>query len=37
MADAAVAALRASTFHPGLVNGQPVPVTVTMAMKFALK
>ena len=37
MSDAAVAALRESTFHPGLVDGQPAPVTVTMAMKFALK
>ncbi len=34
---AAIDALNASTFRPGMKDGQPVPVTVTIMMKFTLK
>ena len=37
MGEAAVAALRESTFRPGQKDGQPVPVQVTVAIRFALK
>jgi TonB family protein len=37
MGDAAIAALRQSTFRPGMKDGQAVPVTVTIMMRFALK
>jgi periplasmic protein TonB len=33
---AAVDAIRASTFRPGMRNGAPVPVTITMTMRFKL-
>ena len=33
---AAVDAIRASTFRPGMRNGEPVPVTITMTMRFKL-
>jgi TonB family protein len=34
---AAVDAIRASTFRPGMRNGAPVPVTITMTMRFKLE
>jgi TonB family protein len=34
---AAVDAIRASTFRPGMRNGEPVPVTITMTMRFKLE
>ena len=34
---AAVDAIRASTFRPGMRNGAPVPVTITMTMRFKLQ
>lgn len=37
MGEAAVKALRQSTFRPGMRDGTPVPVTVTIAIRFALK
>jgi TonB family protein len=37
MGEAAAAALRQSTFVPGMRDGAPVPVTVTIAVRFALK
>lgn len=37
MGEAAAAALRQSTFVPGMRDGTPVPVTVTIAVRFALK
>ena len=37
MGEAAVEALRRSTFRPGMRDGAPVPVTVTIAIRFALK
>ena len=33
---AAADAIRASTFRPGMRNGEPVPVTITMTMRFKL-
>jgi TonB family protein len=35
--DAAVTAVRQSTFRPGMKNGRPVSAKVTLTMKFALK
>jgi len=37
MGEATAAALKASTFRPGMKDGQPVPVNVTMSIRFALK
>jgi TonB family protein len=37
MGEAAAAALRRSTFVPGMRDGAPVPVTVTISVRFALK
>lgn len=34
---AAVDAVRASTFRPGMRNGEPVSVTITMTMRFKLE
>ena len=34
---AALDAVRASTFRPGMRNGEPVPVTITMTMRFKLE
>jgi TonB family protein len=34
---AAAAAIRASTFRPGMKDGKPVPVKVTITVRFALK
>jgi TonB family protein len=34
---AAADAIRASTFRPGMRNGAPVPVTITMTMRFKLE
>ena len=34
---AAAAALGASTFRPGMKDGRPVPVTVTITVAFRLK
>jgi TonB family protein len=34
---AAVNAVRASRFRPGMRNGEPVPVTITMTMRFKLE
>jgi protein TonB len=37
MGDAAMAALKESTFHPGMRDGTAVPVMVTITVRFALK
>jgi len=37
MADAALTAIKASTFHPGRKDGEPVPVQVTMSIRFKLQ
>ena len=37
MGESAIAALKESTFQPGMKDGAPVPVTVTIAIRFALK
>ena len=34
---AAAAAIAASTFRPGMKDGRPVPVTVTLTVAFRLK
>jgi protein TonB len=37
MGESAIAALKASTFQPGMKDGTPVPVVVTISIRFALK
>ena len=37
MAEATVTALKASTFRPGMKDGTPVPVQVTMTVRFKLQ
>jgi TonB family protein len=37
MGESAIAALKESTFHPGMKDGSPVPVVVTIAIRFALR
>ena len=37
MGDAAVTALKASKFRPGTKDGQPIPVSVTMSIRFKLQ
>jgi TonB family protein len=37
MGESAIAALKESTFQPGMKDGTPVPVVVTIAIRFALR